>query len=268
MNYENMSKNIYNEIREYVKEHLNIKIMDFTLIIDIILILVDGVTANSNISLYKISLTKIALKLGIFLFSKKAVLIILVILVFCYVVLSLIARNGEVNKFLLKLRKEHSDGTVSIYNIFYARENILKLGYKLFHDVWILLFTIDVLSMPKKILYEKCSTNTNRTIFWINSILLLIAVFKAIFKMENIPDLVSNLSGIIDISGSTYIKVAKKNINGGRICLVKDSIKKPTVYYLVFTKRILGNNLYDEKRAKKIDTSHDFQEIKYHFENY
>ncbi len=260
--FEKLLDPLFDDWKKMLKKANDIGFINWLFIVSLLILWSDTKT-NIEINILGVNIIKILNNLYAKFYSSNfaanELKISFGIIIVIYVMVSI---NKIYEKTFYKLEPtEKINGMEINYNPITAINKVIRLNFYYFHDIWISFFFINILSNSKSIniqfFHGMSSDNLYTTsLFWLNIIILIFACIKDIFTFETTTEFIGKT---IEYKQLFYVHIAYKKISGEEFLILKDTIMKPNLFYLI---KVEEGSL-DE--AKIIDWSKSLDEIKYHF---
>lgn len=257
-----MTTKLLDPVFDYWKKYLNsvnsISFINLLFISGLIILLCNPNNNKVDIKIANLNITEIAINLKNIMYSFAFAIFGVILSIVLIISIILLCEKTHVSK-LVSTYTLITGETIS-YDATIAVSRIYKINFWYFHNIWVILFFIDVLHNPKffsaKILASKFDVNV--LIFIINIFILFFSLIHSLFCIEITSKLYGNK---INYGFPTYVKIAHKKISGSEFFILKKTTVEPNLFLL--GKRINSSSPYEE--IEIINYSKNFDEIKYQF---
>ncbi|MBW3350773.1 hypothetical protein [Limosilactobacillus reuteri] len=249
---------IFSDWKEYLKKQNSIHFINFIFILGLLVLWLGPSDRNISIKLADFNITKMVGNLQIMLYSLHFFQWEVGLSILSVLIIMFLWDKTLIQKLLPE--SELINGKTVGYSGQTAINRIILINYWYFHNIWIVLFFIDVLhnSNYHPIKNIELDFSLYDLIFWVNVIILLLTLIKALFSVENDTYFYGR---IINYRESIYVELSHKKVSNSTYFLLKNTIMKPNLFYLV--KEIHKPFSYE---AEIVNYSPNLDEIQYQFE--
>lgn len=249
---------IFSDWKKYLKKQNSIHFINCIFILGLVILLFGPSDRSISIKLAGFNITKMAGNLQNMLYSLHFFKWEVCLSFLSILIIMLLWDKTSIQKLLPK--SELVNGKTINYSGQTAVNRIILVNYWYFHNIWIVLFFINVLhdSNYHSIKNIELDFNLYGLLFWVNVTILLFTLIKTLFSVENDTDLYGR---IINYREAGYVELSHKKVSNSTYFLLKNTIMKPNLFYLV--KEVYKPFSYE---AEIINYSQNLDEIQLQFD--
>lgn len=256
-----MTTKIFDPIFDNWKKYLNsvnsISFVNWIFISGLIILLCNSSNNKIDIKIANLNVTEIAINLNNTIYSFAFVIFEIILSIVLIAAIILVCEKAPISKSVPTFKL--TTGKTISYKATIAVSRIYKFNFWYLHNIWVILFFINVLHNPKffstKILDSKFDVNV--LIFIINIFIIFFSLINSLFCVEIIPKLYGDK---IDYNFPAYVKIAHTKLSESEFLILKKTTVEPNLFLL--GKRITSSSPY---KVEIINYSKNFDEIKYQF---
>ena len=264
-----MTKEIYEKVKEYTEQKVNLSIINLLFIIDLMLLFYFKKSRKDYLVWNHIKYGSILSDIGMKLYSTNDFRIILGAMILGIIIIGVIT---DKTKFFNRLPSNDYSNNITIgYNPISAIYRLLYLIWHIVYEVWIVFFTILLLSGSNKINFNFSTIPDNQIANYLllcfNTVVIIFLLIRSLFLTK----FATRIQGqeINPYDSSRYIILNQKDFNLNKFFLIKDTMLDNPMFYFVKPQKQLSNLEEPCFRDKYYiaDYSENFEEIKYEFES-
>lgn len=271
-----MAEESYKTLKKYAEKKLGLPIINILFIFDVVLLQMFGKQKRNYLIWNHVDFGTALSKIGMKFYSTNMFIgTIIIILLVVFIISFLFDKTDFFNIFP---SNDYTNNITASYNPVSAVFRLLYVIWYLIHDIWIVFFTILLLSGHNNIYYNplRVTSNaqtTNYILLILNTLVVVVLLIRALF-LNRFKTRILNKE--IDPYDSSKFRIINQGVyslkdSEANCFLVKDIILDEPLFYFVKTKEKLpiGKNtnfISKHENYYIVNYSRNFNEIKYEFE--
>lgn len=271
-----MAKEFYKTLKEYAEKKLGLPIINILFVFDVVLLQIFGKQKRNYLIWNHVDFGTALSKIGMKFYSTNMFIETIIIILLIVSIITFLFDKTDF--FSIFPSNDYTNNITVSYNPVSAVFRLLYVIWYLIHDIWIVFFTILLLSGHNDIYFNplRVTSNaqtTNYILLILNTLVVVFLLIRALFLNRFKTRILNKEIDPYDSSKFRILNQGVYSIKDGKAnCfLVKDIILDEPLFYFVKTrdKLPIGKNtnlISEHKNYYIVNYSRNFNEIKYEFE--